>query len=296
MFMHIHLKGKNILQGVYVIQIKQKNVQRTNPAFNSSIITVDINLRNDAAPEFCGDIFRGFLGHALKFNQDNYCEPDTEDSAYSRIYKADNDIKPYAVLSFKNEDLVTGFLKIHGDRRKYVPSVLSSLYEKEGVYNFNGCKYEIGGIQARTMNEIPEYNLGDSTTVNFITPTALFEKGRLMQLPAFSALVTASLRSFNRTAKKYDPGNYPLHVEDLEFDNYPEILDFDIRTNSILVHSRKNREKKNIVFTGITGSITYDTSGVDPGLGTILKAGEYLQIGKNTTYGFGGFYVASAKA
>jgi CRISPR/Cas system endoribonuclease Cas6 (RAMP superfamily) len=124
--------------------------------------------------------------------------------------------------------------------------------------------------------------------VVFVSPTHLRENDTQELLPELPVLLRSSVRSYNRITKYYDTKNYPCRISNDMLDMEAEILDYDIRTVKV-VH--ENMFDKKIVLEGIVGSISYDTSSVHPDVGNVLKMGEFLQIGKHSTYGFGGMVV-----
>lgn len=259
---------------------------------SSSLISVDLKTakRDADLPAFVGSAFRGWLGTALRCAQPT-CPPgcpDADQCPYHMVFKDERvDIKPYALLAFRDNGTVRGFIKVHGDRRRYVPEILSRIHAHENARHFTGRQFQVSRISAKTV-EIPQFPLDDRTTVSFVTPVNILRDGRLDLLPSFATLLAASARAFNRVTKRFDPAHYPCRVPDALLNQTIPILDFEIET---VKFARMTRERRNLQFEGVTGWITYDTSAAAPDAGTLLKAGEYLQVGKHTTYGFGGMIV-----
>ena len=255
-----------------------------------SLITIDISVPHDIEQEFPGSVFRGWLGNTLKCDSTNECTEECSDRnkcPYYMMFKEQIDVKPFSVLSIPYVGGIRNFVKIYGNRRKFVPRILTLIHEHERSRHFGSLPFRIESIEARTI-ELPEMQLGGTTEVVFVSPTHIREDNTRELLPEFSMLLRSSVRSYNRITKYYDEKHYPCRVPDEMFNVPAEILDYDIRTVKI-VH--ENMFDKQIVMEGIVGTISYDTSGVPPEVGNILKMGEFLQIGKHSTYGFGGMVV-----
>lgn len=255
----------------------------------STLITVDIKTEQSLKNEFMGSVFRGWLGFILKCKPGKSCEhcPETSSCSYFMVFKEKTDIKPYSILSFKQDDLIRNFIKLHGDRRVFAPAILSDIHDKAGSRNFGGSKYSIDTLDAKNI-EIHRTQLNQRTTINLISPLHLLRNRKTEVIPSFSSLVSSSVRSYNRITKYYDPDNYPYTISN-EMDEFEApIFDFDIKT---VQYVHLNIEKKAIRIMGSVGWIKYDTSNAPEDAGNILKMGEALQIGKHTTYGLGGFLI-----
>lgn len=251
-------------------------------------------MKDAVLPAFTGSAFRGWLGTVLRCSRPS-CLPDCPDAErcpYRMVFKDEGgDVRPYALLCFRNNGGLKGFVKVHGDRKQFVPEILSRINLHENARNFVGTPYHIAGISARTV-EIPSFPLGEATTVTFVTPVHLVRNGHLEIMPSFESLLVASARAFNRVTKYFDPAHYPCRIPDEMFRANAPILDFSLETVEI---TRINRQRKTLRLEGVTGWITYDTSAIPPEAGNLLKAGEYLQIGKHTAYGFGGLICTRVK-
>jgi len=255
-----------------------------------SLITIDISLPHDLKQEFPGSVFRGWLGTTLRCDAATECTNECTNCSrcpYYMVFKEQIDVKPFSVLSIPYRGGMRNFIKIYGDRRKFAPRILTLIHEHEQSRHFGTMPFKIESIEARTI-EMPSMQLGETTEVVFVSPTHIREDDTQELLPELSMLMKSSVRSYNRITKYYDEKNYPCRVPDAMFNMPAEILDYDIRTVKI-VH--ENMFDKRIVMEGIVGSISYDTSTVHPDVGNVLKMGEFLQIGKHSTYGFGGMVV-----
>ncbi len=255
----------------------------------SSLIMVDIKTKGSVKDEYTGSIFRGWLGFILKCNPKKLCSECTESSLcpYFMVFKERIDIKPYSILSFKQNNFIRNFIKIYGDRRKFAPKILSDIKDKARSKHFGGLEYSIESLEAKNI-EIPKTKLSKSTTVIFISPLHLLRNRKTEVIPSFNSLIASSVRSFNRITKYYDTENYPYKISDELLNSDIPIQDFDIKTVKI-IHS--TMDDKPITLEGSIGWVKYDTSSAPPEAGDVLKIGEALQIGKHSTYGFGGFLI-----
>ncbi|MBU4492030.1 MAG: CRISPR system precrRNA processing endoribonuclease RAMP protein Cas6 [Euryarchaeota archaeon] len=253
----------------------------------STLIMMDIKTNGHLRDEFTGSIFRGWLGFILKCNPGKPCNgcSETNSCPYFMVFKEKTDIKPYSILSFKSGDLIRNFIKIYGDRKKYAPKILSDIKDKASSKHFGGLKYSIESLEAKNI-EIPNIKLSSSTIVAFVSPVHLLRNRRTEVIPSFSSLLASSVRSYNRITKYYDPDVYPYKISEELLNAEVPILDFDVKT---MKHIHTTMEDRSISLEGSTGWIKFDTSSVPSKAGEVLKIGEALQIGKHTTYGFGGF-------
>ena len=94
-------------------------------AMSSSLISVDLKVtRNADLPAFTGSAFRGWLGTVLRCARPE-CLPDCPDAdrcPYRMVFKEKEiDINPYALLAFRGNGGGKGFIKGHGDRKRYIP-------------------------------------------------------------------------------------------------------------------------------------------------------------------------------
>lgn len=264
-------------------------------SISSSLISIDLaSSRSADLPSFTGSAFRGWLGAVLRCTRPECLAdcPDADRCPYRMVFKEEGaDVRPYALLSFRDDGGVKGFIKVHGNRMRFVPEILSRIDQHENAGHFTGTPYRLAGISARKI-DIPAFRLGKATTVTFVTPVHLEQNGHLALMPSFRTILAASVRAFNRVTKYFDQTHYPCRIPDdlLRIDT--PIIDFSLEKVEV---TRFAGSGKKLCFEGVTGWITYDTSQVPPEAGTLLKAGEYLQIGRHTTYGFGGIVPTRVK-
>lgn len=258
-----------------------------NIHLKTALVSVVIEPKTQNMPPFLGSVFRGWLGAALRCGKEicNHECPDAAYCPYAMIFKEKIDIKPYSILAFEDQGRVYGHIKLFGDKIAFAPEFVNRISSFGATGSFYRSGYHLHEMNA-SMIHFPLAEEKERLKIRFITPAALVRNGSPVMLPDLHTLVISSIRAFNRVAKYYDPANYPLHLkDDMATINAP-VSGFDISTHHTLHMGMK---KKAIPLSGTIGWIEYDTSSIPSGIGNILKAGEVLQIGKHTTYGFGGF-------
>jgi len=203
------------------------------------------------------------------------------------VFKEKQDIKPYSILAFKAGDLIRGFIKVHGTKQRHVPEIVSRINDHFCALHFNGREYEIEEITVQRKESEP-LEWGSKMRIQSLSPIYLEKNERMEILPEFSHFLSACIRAYNRITKYYDREVYPYRASPEVLTAHAPILDYDIKTVEI---RHTSMAKRKIALKGISGSILYDTSTVPAEAAQILEIGSYVQIGKHTTYGFGGFMV-----
>ncbi len=255
----------------------------------STTITLDISTQGALSKDFIGAVFRGWLGYILKCDTNKKCIgcEETQNCPYFMVFKEQSNVRPYTILAFKNNELIRGFIRIHGDKRKLVPKILSNIQHRDGVTHFGGHKYKVESIEAKNL-EIQPVKMSNKIRLVTTSPLALMHHGQMELLPSLSTVLRSCVRSYNRITKYHDPQNYPYHVPAEIMESNAEILDFDIKT---VEYTHLSKDKKVIKLHGVEGWIEYDASHLSEEVAMILGMGESLQIGKHTAYGFGGFVI-----
>jgi CRISPR-associated endoribonuclease Cas6 len=176
---------------------------------------------------------------------------------------------------------------VHGDKQEFVPEIVSRINDHSNAVHFKGHHYSVEEISVRKV-ELSPPEWGDRVRIQSLSPLYLEKNERMEILPELAHILSASIRAYNRVCKFYARDSYPYRTEiDLKNLHAP-ILDYDIKTVQI---AHKSMDGRMISLKGICGNILYDTSTVSPEAGKILHLGSHLQIGKHSTYGFGGFMV-----
>ena len=255
----------------------------------STTITLDISTQGSLSKDFIGAVFRGWLGYILKCDANKNCISCDENlnCPYFMVFKEQTNVRPYSILAFKNNDLIRGYIRVYGEKRKLVPKILSNIQSRDGSKHFGGHRYRIESIEAKNLEIHP---VKMSTRIRLVTtsPLAIVHNGQMEMLPSLSTILRSCVRTYNRITKYHDPQNYPYHVAAEIMESNADILDFDVRT---VGYEHVSMAKKSIKLHGVEGWIEYDTSHLSEEVATILGMGESLQIGKHTAYGFGGFVI-----
>jgi CRISPR/Cas system endoribonuclease Cas6 (RAMP superfamily) len=255
----------------------------------STVIKIDLSTQKPLKKQFIGGSFRGWLGYSLKCDPHHSCSKceDIFDCPYFMIFKEHSEVRPYSVLAFNDRNYVRGFIRIHGEKRKLVPKILSAIQNKEKAPHFSGHKYFITSIEAKNL-EIKPVKMSGKIRFATVSPVCLMHSGRIETLPSFNTILRSCIRSYNRISKYYDSKNYPYHVSEEILSSDAEIIDFDVHAGQ---YQHKSMDGKNVKLYGVEGWIEYDTSHIPDEAAMILGMGESLQIGKHTAYGFGGFVI-----
>ena len=253
----------------------------------STTIKIDMSTKGVLKKDFMGSIFRGWLGFVLKCDVKKSCSSckETLNCPYFMVFKEKHDVKPYSILVFKNKDNVRGFIRLHGERRKFAPRILSDIKSKEHKTNFGGLKYKIDSIEAKNT-KIEDIKSGNILKIVTTSPIHLTRNRKFEVIPSLNTILRSSIRSYNRISKYYDPTNYPYTANDDVMNFDADVLDFDVQT---VEYTHITMHKKSLNFSGVEGWIKYDTSKMPKEVTKVLGMGEALQIGKHTAYGFGGF-------
>ncbi|KXS46347.1 MAG: hypothetical protein AWU58_620 [Methanohalophilus sp. T328-1] len=257
----------------------------------TTVVQVDISTNQNVKKKFIGSVFRGWLGYNLKCDTNKKCEgcKDTEKCPYFMVFKEKTGVRPYSILAFADKQKIRGIIRLYGDKKKFAPKILSYIKKNENNTHFGGQKYKIDSIKAYNQN-IKPINTKDRVRIATVSPLHLTSNQDMEIIPSFNTILRSSIRAYNRIAKYHDTDNYPFHVGEEIIESDAEIVDFDINT---VEYSHVNINNKKMFFSGVEGWVEYDTSALPSEIGTILGMGEALQIGKHTTYGFGGFMVTN---
>lgn len=165
----------------------------------SSVIQIDIQTEEELKSSFVGSVFRGWLGFVLKCDPKRECSEcsETLKCPYFMVFKEQNSIKPYSLLAFKDKNNIRCFIRVHGERRKFAPSILSNIKSKEKETHFGGLNYKIKSIQAKNIEfRVPE--LGDKTKIVMASPIHLIRNNIFEIIPSFNTILRSCIRAHNR--------------------------------------------------------------------------------------------------
>ncbi len=121
-------------------------------------------------------------------------------------------------------------------------------------------------------------------SIHFITPLRLKVKGKITGKPSFKDIISALTRRVFLLSYFHCGGNdEPVHKQFLEHVGNVEMIDANIIKLNQNRFSARQRQK--IPMNGFMGTLTFkgDYGTFMP----LLKAGEYIHIGKDTVFGYG---------
>lgn len=291
-----------------------------------SILTFSIYPENEITlPLFTGATIRGGLGYAFKeiicVRKSRICgECDLiQDCVYINLFepkiknkegKNQEIPRPYVIElpgkknTYKiNEKLQFNFI-LFGKSIKFFPYFLFSFLElgKIGLGKFrqkfwidevyqiypsfkNIFKYgneTIAKVEEKYFE--PEFREGRKIKIKFITPTKIKNEGKLVEVPDFYVLLKAILRRISQILyfwcdykEKYDFSEILKEAEKVKIEKC-KLKWVDYKRYS----TRQNVEMK---IGGIVGEVEY--KGEVEKFYPIIKAGSYIHIGKNTSFGLG---------
>lgn len=195
------------------------------------------------------------------------------------------DYLPYFIVAF----VELGEMGLGRDRGRYeLVSVEAMGTEGEDIEVFTSESGSISNVDVGSLwgDLTSDEKEGDGgVRVEFITPLKLKVDGVILEwAPPFEELVMNLARRINNLAY------FHCGIEkELDFNNIAgKAMEVEIASQEISIEgwSRySRRQNRRIPMKGVVGCVEYD-GGVDIFL-PMLKLGEYLHLGKNTTMGFG---------
>ncbi len=278
-------------------------------------------------PPYKGATFRGSLGHIFKdlvcvkpHRQCEGCELQ-ESCLYPRTFQPVKDSKhplppPYIIeppaeskQHYTPGETFAAGLVLVGERVASLPYFIQSM-AKLGVQGIGkgGGEVQLRSVLSLGMNgshrELLDEESGrisdsayfvnwedftptdtQEVTLRFLTPVQLQHKGKLIKGPIpFRLLVTNLLRRWKMLERFYGDGknSTPWELERQEVGSVV-VSDFDVQWQSFSRWS--NRQKRYHPLYGLTGSVTYegDLTPWTP----LLQLGEWMHLGKKTSFGLG---------
>ncbi|MFH1620331.1 MAG: CRISPR system precrRNA processing endoribonuclease RAMP protein Cas6 [bacterium] len=134
---------------------------------------------------------------------------------------------------------------------------------------------------------------GNSISLNFITPGRLQKEGKILSSFDFRTFVSALLRRFTNMA--YFHAGIEVDMDFKEFLQNAEGVKTDCSGLRRFKWGRySNRQKQSMDMDGMTGGIVLGK--VPPEFMTLIGFGEIMHVGKNATFGCGGYALYGIKA
>lgn len=164
--------------------------------------------------------------------------------------------------------------------KNFIKSKKTLIYQKETL--LNNFKLKLGELK-----EIIQQN-AERIKIEFITPVRIKYQEKLVELPEFHILVRALLHRIS--ALMYFHCNIPFNI------NFNEIIE-QSKSIKLINHNLKwtgytrfsTRQKLKIKLAGFTGSAEYE--GEISKFLPLLYAGTFLNLGKQTSFGFGEYKI-----
>ena len=157
---------------------------------------------------------------------------------------------------------------------------------KDGKVVFDGKKLYPGWD---TPSQIRPVNINGKITLEFVTPTKIIYRGKLVEVPSFHALV----KSLNRRLRLLDTyhrlGYSGISSEFVKQAEKIEVMSYFFE--KVRKKRFSTRQKRTMEFHGFVGRVTY-AGDLTPYI-EILNAGEIVHVGKATAFGFGRFKLAT---
>ncbi len=120
--------------------------------------------------------------------------------------------------------------------------------------------------------------------IDFLTPTKLIWRGRILYEPHFPAIVEAISRRLRWLVQFHTDGKWDYPAEQLRTPaEKVELKSHDVRDFDLFRYS--TRKRRRMQFKGFIGEAVFE--GETDIFLPLLKAGEVIHIGKATSFGFG---------
>ena len=186
---------------------------------------------------------------------------------------------PYIFLAFQR-------LGEWGLGRDAVPFEITRVDDEDGRTLYDGADIspKLDALKPRHLQVDPGPGREDTFTIQFVTPLRLQVDGRITRRPDLTALVAALnrrvflLRYFHENFR--DDHFASCHIPVAE---YVRIIRSNLRwVDMSRISTRQQRE---VPIGGVTGFMRCegDIGSLEP----LLRAGEYVHVGKNATFGLG---------
>jgi len=188
---------------------------------------------------------------------------------------------PYVFLALRR-------LGERGLGRDAVPFEVVSAREENGrvLYAGGGGQGTLAEVVPRTLSLEPGPSRHGRFTLQFLTPLRLQVDGRIARYPSFSDLVAALarrmflLRYFHEQCQEEGIASRYMSVVE-----YVRVIDSTLKWEDMSRMS--TRQQREVPLGGLMG--TLECEGDIGYLEPLLRAGEYAHVGKNATFGLGGY-------
>jgi len=190
---------------------------------------------------------------------------------------------PYIVLTFHE----LGKIGIGSTKAKY-DLVSVETIDGKPIYNSQSQMfYNNGSTIKLSFDDVKEIN---QIKINFLTPTRIKTNGKYTKDITFKTLIKTILRRLM--------GLFLFYADKKLECNFNEILNESEKINLISSNLKwveferfSTRQKTKMKLGGVVGEVVYE--GKITKFYPLLKIGEYIHIGKNTTFGFGEYEIVS---
>lgn len=283
-------------------------------------------------PNFPGIALRGGFGVALKnsvciMKQHKYCTecPLVTMCVYAIIFETPN-IKPSEKMSqskyiphpfslaplfdypvqFEKGDTFTFKFSLFGDAFKYFPNILHAFMElgDKGIgikrgrftiksiqdYSSNAIIYNGETIQLSDLKAFSFYNNDYNTKtleISFLTPCKIKSNGKFQKHVDIGTIIKNIKRKIEIISYFFENNPVIVDISNIDF-NSILCVSQDIRLEDIERYSKRRNQK--MPLTGYKGKAVF--SGNVQSVYPLLKIGEIINIGSNTSFGFGAIQVA----
>lgn len=198
---------------------------------------------------------------------------------------------PYFVLAFDQ----LGRMGLGRARGRYrLAEVLSfnDLQRQEPVPVYNGGTQVITGNfkiwQLNDLHALAAKMNPPELQIEFVTPTRILQQNKLINTLPFDLLIRTLLRRSSLLAQIHGQSGWELPFQEI-IDQAARVPVAACRFHWLDWERYSNRQQQRMNFGGFVGSVTY-SDGFGPFLPLILL-GQFLHVGKNTTFGLGKYLV-----
>ncbi|MEJ5362119.1 MAG: CRISPR system precrRNA processing endoribonuclease RAMP protein Cas6 [Spirochaetota bacterium] len=282
-------------------------------------------------PNFPGIALRGGFGLALKnsvciMKQHKYCKecPLATMCVYAIIFETPN-VKPSEKMSqseyiphpfslaplfdypahFKEGDTFSFKFSLFGDAFKYFPNVLHAFIQlgdngigiKRGRFTIksiqdyasNATIYDGETIQLSDLKAIQFYNTEythDTLEISFLTPCKIKSNGKYQKYVDLETIIKNIKRKIEIITYFFENNPIIIDISNINF-NSIHCVSQDIKMEYVKRYSKRRNQKMSL--GGYKGKAVF--SGNVQSVYSFLKIGEFINIGSNTSFGFGAIQV-----